>query len=506
MSVRPVRSVPWKGPATVCAVLVTVLLLYLPAAVSLAELWSDSRGETYTSGFLIAAISLWLMWRARAQFAEVAPLATAWRWLALVFLSGIALCWQFAFRAGIQLGYLTLLPVLLWTCVLLTCGLAAARAAAFPLGFLLFALPVWDYGIALLQWMTIHVVRVALRATGVPSYFSGDLVQIPAGVFEIQGGCSGLHYLLVGLAIGALLGELRDDSLRTRLRWLLTAGLLSIVSNWVRVYTIILAGHLSHMQSYLVRVSHYSYGWVVFMITLALFFAYVRYRAPNVRARTAAAFPALVETPPRSRGIALRATLALSVAALPFALNLVIGARLAPAGMHLAALERSAEVHGWRLVRATDSIWKPVQPNADREVHLRFTKSTETVELFAADYAEQRQRRKLGGRASYPGGIGVEIVDQNTARTAGKTFATQQLEHDGMRASLWRIYQVADHWFTSATRAQFWYSAQTFVTLRSPRSRVWLLRSECGEDCAAADATLARFVEENGGILWPESP
>jgi exosortase/archaeosortase family protein len=98
----------------------------------------------------------------------------------------------------------------------------------------------------------VHVVRAALRLTGVPSYFSGELVQIPAGVFEIQGGCSGLHYFIVGLAVAVLLGELRRDPWRTRLRWVLVGGALALASNWVRVYTIILAGHLTHMQSYLV--------------------------------------------------------------------------------------------------------------------------------------------------------------------------------------------------------------------------------------------------------------
>jgi exosortase A len=505
MSLAAVRTVPWKGPALVCAVLVAALLVYWPATISLAELWSDARGETYTSGFLIAAISLWLMWRARRDFVYVAPPQAAWRWLALAFLAGTALVWQFALRAGIQLGYLTLLPVLLWTCVLLVCGVRAARAAAFPLGYLIFALPVWDHAISLLQWLTIQVVRLTLRATGVPSYFSGDLVQIPAGVFEIQGGCSGLNYLIVGLAIGTLLGELRHDDMRARLRWLLVMGALSIVSNWVRVYTIILAGHLSHMQSYLVRVSHYSYGWVIFMVALLLFFAYVRYRAKPPRAhlgKPAAAPPDPVLSQMRAGWL----TGVLAAAAFPAAMNLIVGSRLPAVDAGLMAPGKAAEFHGWRAGPASGSSWQPLQPNADREQHLRFARGSEVVELFVADYAEQRQRRKLGGRASYPGGLGVEVVDENLAQAAGKTFATQQLEHDGMRVSLWRVYQVGDRWFTSATRAQFWYSAQTFVTLRSLPSRVWLLRSECAMDCAAADARLVRFVEENRGILWPEAP
>jgi EpsI family protein len=302
-----------------------------------------------------------------------------------------------------------------------------------------------------------------------------------------------------------LLGELRHDDLRTRLRWLLVMGALSIVSNWVRVYTIILAGHLSHMQSYLVRVSHYSYGWVIFMVTLLLFFAYVRYRAKPPRARVEKPAAAL-QGPGLVHARAAWLTGVFAAAAFPAAMNLIIGARLPHLDTALIAPVGEAQFHGWRAGPAPGSTWVPLQPNADRQQHLRFARGPEVVELFVADYAEQRQRRKLGGRASYPGGLGVEVVDENVAQAAGKTFATQQLEHDGMRASLWRIYQVGDRWFTSATRAQFWYSAQTLVRLRSLPSRVWLLRSECATECAAADARLVRFVEENGGILWSESP
>jgi exosortase len=488
----------------VCAVLAAVLVLYWPASYSLGALWSDTEAETYTSGFLIGAIALWLLWRARAAFTAPAPLTGAWRWPGLMFLGGCALAWQFSLRAGIQLGYLHLLPVLLWTCVLLVCGVRAARAAAFPIGFLIFALPVWDHFIPALQWLTIHVVRVALRATGIPSYFSVDLVQIPAGVFEIQGGCSGLHYLIVGLAVAALLGQLRRDSLRTRIRWLVVAGALSMLSNWVRVYTIILAGHLSHMQSYLVRVSHYSYGWLVFLGTLALFFLYVRFHAGEPRARAPAVNAPAV---PDSAGPAAPAgwlVLVLAVAALPAVLNLIISARL-PARSAQQLLVLPADTHGWHASAGADSKWRPVQHNADRDLQLRFTRGDRVVEMYAAAYVEQRQRRKLGGRANYPAGIGVDIIDAGTSTAAGKTFATQQVEHDGMRASLWRIYQVEDRWFTSPTRAQFWYSARTFTTLSSPLSRVWMLRTECAKDCAAAEQLLGSFVEENGETLWPES-
>jgi EpsI family protein len=160
---------------------------------------------------------------------------------------------------------------------------------------------------------------------------------------------------------------------------------------------------------------------------------------------------------------------------------------------------------GWRGSAAQNSSWQPVQHGADQERHWRMARADEAVELYAAGYIEQRQRKKLGGRANVPGGIDSDVLDEGHRQVGDKIFATQLLIHAGSKSSLWRIYQIDDRWFASATRAQLWYSARTFVTLRSPASRVWMLRTECANDCIAADLRLARFVEENGEVLWPDS-
>jgi exosortase len=498
MSMEATGGGPRKGQVFVFAALAVSILLFWPGAVSLAMLWTDARAETYTSGFLIAAISAWLLWRRRAELAP-APLPAPWNLLALLALTGGGLAWLFALRAGIQLVYLTALPVLWWLCVVLACGWRAARAAIFPLAFLIFALPVWDHAIPALQWLTVHVVRLALRMTGVPSFFAGEMVQIPAGVFEIQGGCSGLHYFIVGLAVTVLLGELRHDPWPTRLRWVLVGGALAVASNWLRVYTIILAGHLTHMQSYLVRVSHYSYGWFVFMAALLAFFLYVRYSAPPPRPYTRAVTTREPEIP-AARWLGL----VLLLAAVPTALNAVVGVRLpADAGALLGAPPRLAG--GWQVSAIDDSDWQPVQIGADVVRRWRFTRGDEVVEMYAAGYLEQRQRKKLGGRANVPAGLEARVLDESRASSAERGFVTQDVEQDGVQFSLWRGYQVGDRWFAGATRAQFWYAARTLMTLDSPPSRVWMLRTRCEPDCSAAGQKLGRFVEENGEWIWPES-
>lgn len=497
MSQDASRAGPGRGPILVFAVLALAILLYWPGAVSLAALWTDMRGDTYTSGFLIAAISLWLLWRRRGELAP-RSLPAPWNRLALLALAGAALAWVFALRAGIQIVYLSLLPFLWWLCVLLACGWRAARAAIFPLGFLLFALPAWDYVLPVLQWLTVHVVRAALRMTGVPSYFSGEMVQIPAGVFEIQGGCSGLHYFIVGLAVSVLLGELRHDPWRTRLRWVLVAGALALASNWVRVYTIILAGHLTHMQSYLVRVSHYSYGWFVFMVALVAFFLYVRFRAPPPGDLPAPGVEASMPALPTARWVAL----VIFIAAIPAMLDGVITARLPN---DVSELISAPAARGWQ-AGAPDTGWQPIQGGADAIGRWRFSREGESVDMYAAGYLEQRQRKKVGGRANTPAGLESRVLDEFTVSAGNRGFVAQEYEQRGVRYSLWRGYQVGDRWFAGGTRAQFWYAVRTLSTLRSPPSRVWMLRNVCEPDCRAAGQRLGRFVEENGELLWPEPP
>src|SRR5690606_33862058 len=65
-------------------------------------------------------------------------------------------------------------------------------------------------------------------------------------------------------------------TLATRLKVIALADALALLSNWVRVYLIILAGYLTQMQHYLVSVDHYRFGWAVVAVVMVLFFVLAR--------------------------------------------------------------------------------------------------------------------------------------------------------------------------------------------------------------------------------------
>ena len=169
--------------------------------------------------------------------------------------------------------------MIFWLAATAAFGWAVGRLLLFPAAYLYFAMPIWYP--APLQDLTVLAMHGLLRITGPPALFTGDVIHIPNGTFRIEEGCSGVHFMIVGLAVAALYGEKQRDPWRIRAWQLALMAALAVLANWVRVYTVIEAGYLTDMQSYLVRVSHYGFGWAVFAATLVVFFWLVTRFGPD---------------------------------------------------------------------------------------------------------------------------------------------------------------------------------------------------------------------------------
>ena len=164
-----------------------------------------------------------------------------------------------------------MLPLLVFAALLAVLGWSVARILLFPLGFLYFALPLWGDLVGILQHLSVNATHALIWLTGLPAYMDGNFVRLPAGTLEIADGCSGLHFLIVGLAMAALYGELSRDSLLRRIAWLCLMGGLAIVANWLRIFVIVAAAYATEMKTFLVTVDHYWFGWLVFAATFAAF-------------------------------------------------------------------------------------------------------------------------------------------------------------------------------------------------------------------------------------------
>ena len=483
-------SLPWRSaPMAIVGVLLGIALLHLPTVAQTHRFWSDPDNTTYTHGYLILAISAWLLWR-RLRSWKVAVSAPVPAALALLALAEAA--WLTANQAGIEAAGMLLLPIIAWLALFTCLGSSAARLVRLPLAYLYFALPIWSMINAVPQQLTVYATRVILSVLGISATFAANRVYLPAGTFEIEGGCSGLHFIIVALAVATMLGELRDDTTRVRLKLMGLALLFAIATNWIRVSVIIIAGYLTDMQHYLVSVSHYGFGWVLFGLAMALFFFAERRIQPGIPAKVDAAGAA--DRPARFAGLATLVWLmAGAIVATPMTASALVFNR------HLSVSGALRTHYGdWDMTpQAVDTAWRPVFLGADAEARHVYAHGDERAEIYIAWYETQAQGRELGGFSNSIVGDLPRSGEATPEAVDGRPFtALQVTAPHGVSETVWYSYSVGDRWFRSATRAQLWYAFQSLLRLQPPISRVVIAKIPCGSDCGTANRSITTLLRE----------
>jgi exosortase A len=468
-------------PVLLLAALVAVL--YWPSLAALLRVWGSDRG-TYSQGYLIAAVSLWiLVMRGRETSARWQPSLYI-----LPVILGLGFLWLIGARAGIQTAEALLLPLILWVAIRASFGAVVARACIFPCVFLVLAIPVWDPLSAPLQTITTHAAAAILALAQVPTRVTGNFIHINAGTFEVASGCSGLGMLLVGLATAGLYGEMQRQPASRRLMLFALAAALSVLANWLRVAGIIYAGYLKGMNTSLVR-DHYGFGWVVFAIMLIGFFPLARRLASAPEAPGFHATPGVQTT---AGHFLVAAVLILATLAFGPVWQLAADGREPP---QVTADLPQDPSSNWTGPRAAPQGWAPQFPGADAQRIGVYLRGQQRITAFTAAYAVQRHAKKLVG-------YGVEILDedetllsQKRIDVAGQPLAEIEAESPGDRhAIVWLRYSVGARHFTSGWGAQLRYGWDSL--LGSPRSSVMLLRAQCDGDCAAARSSLTKFVTD----------
>ncbi|HUG72533.1 MAG TPA: exosortase [Steroidobacteraceae bacterium] len=449
-----------------------------PTSLALHQRWTEWDETTYTHGWLIAAVVVFLLWRNRNAANAPAPRISP---AALATLFGVGLLWAFGVRAGLVFIEWLLLPVLMWLAVWAATGAASARRNLFAVAFLYFAVPLWGAVNDLFLWMTVLVVRALLRVTGIPAHFDGNLVQVPAGVFEIAGGCSGLHFVMVALALGALMGELRGDDWRGRLKLLVLAGALAVVTNWIRVFSLIVVGHYSDMQHYLVAVSHYTYGWVLFAIAMVGFFLLERRMASPAAQPDAGAAPGPTAAPASARALP---ALAVAVVMALVALLQALSAR--PAAAAPATQATPAD--------STEEGWQPVVDGADSHTASSIDAPGGPIERRHYIFLSQHQGKEIGGYAEDPTG-GDQLLSSRQSLISGIPLTLYETRDSG--GEIWLVavtYRVGSNHYATSLPAKVSYAAGSLLQLRSMPAAITVWRTRCIPDCPAAESALGAVI------------
>jgi exosortase A len=248
------------------ATVAVILIAYHETTWSMVSIWN--RSETFAHGFLIFPFSAYLIWVRRKHLGK---LSSRPNFLALLALGGLGFCWLLATLSSVQVFaqffLIAMIPATVWAIL----GNRMVWELAFPLTYLLLAVPFGDGLILPLIDFTADFTVTALQWTGIPVYREGSFFSIPSGNWSVVEACSGLRYLIASFTLGMLYAYLTYRSLTRRLAFIAMSVIVPIIANGVRAYLIVMTGHLSDMQV-AVGIDHLIYGWIFFGFVMLLLF------------------------------------------------------------------------------------------------------------------------------------------------------------------------------------------------------------------------------------------
>jgi exosortase A len=395
----------WRDALPVLVIaLVWVAGWFAVTGRAMVDTWAHT--ETYAHGFVVAPISLWLVWRMRDRLRDMVPRPS---WPAVLLLAGAGFGWLLGrFGAVNALSQASFVAMLVLT-VPAVVGFRIARALMFPLGFLFFAVPIGDFLLPALMERTADFTVAALRVTGVPVYREGMLMVIPTGRWSIVEACSGVRYLIASLMVGTLFAYLNYKAAWRRWAFVGVSILVPIVANWVRAYMIVMLGHLSNNRI-ATGVDHVIYGWVFFgIVMLLMFWIGARWKESGspVDARVATAADAPGATAVDVSGVAAaaargrphapaaifwRALPAVVAATLAWPLVESATARAIDAG---AVVLAPVVVAGWQHAAGDGIPFVPQYKEPSASLHETLRRNDAVVGIYLAYYRAQDARRKL---------------------------------------------------------------------------------------------------------------
>jgi exosortase len=222
------------------ALALLLLVAFAPALQGLAAIWS--RVDYLSHGFLVPVVALWALLRERPRRARVPVAPDAWG----AALLGAALL---VYLVGLASGSVPMQGVALVAAVAggvwFSRGAAFLRAAAFPVGFLVFMVPPppdWITPLIVeLQLFVSSVSLAILQGIGVTVLRDGNVLTLPGGgSLFIAEACSGVTSIITLAPLGVFLAyfSLRGTVVRALL--VLAVIPLAMAGNLVRVVVTVL--------------------------------------------------------------------------------------------------------------------------------------------------------------------------------------------------------------------------------------------------------------------------
>jgi exosortase len=230
-SVAVLGTVTWFAALSLGAL---VMIMYAPVLSSLARQWWND--PNYGHGFFVPVFAGYILWSQRARWYAVPFRPNNFGFAIMVFAIGLRVLGMLG--AELFMARLSLL-ILISGMVMFLAGSDALRSISFPIGYLLFMIPlpaIVYYQLTLpLQLWASRLGATGLVALGIPTVRQGNLLFLPNCTLNVVEACSGIRSLLSLLAAVVAYGYLAEASAWKRMVLAAASIPIAIAANGLRL-------------------------------------------------------------------------------------------------------------------------------------------------------------------------------------------------------------------------------------------------------------------------------
>lgn len=503
----------------VVGLLIVALLGYMYAD-SLMFLVGQWGSDDYSHGMFVPFISGFLMWQRLGGLREL-RVAPSWSG-PLVVLAGLLL-----YTAGNLATLYVILHLSFWLLivglVLSFLGIQALRGMAFPLIYLLTAIPLPVFlhnalSSQLQLWSSALGVGV-LQFIGVTAFREGNMIDLGPVQLQVAEACSGIRYLFPLTALALLCAYFFRDRSWKRVLLVLSALPISVLVNGLRIGIV---GVL--VEWYGPRAAegflHLFEGWVLFFATLVLLLAgmwFLSLMQPMAGAlgfldqfriydEEKSPIPEPIVVGERTtHGIVLRIPAYVGSLALVLSATLLsgsVGNRQELPPERTAFVDFASQIGNWQ------GSPLPVEPQLisalrfDDYLLADYTDtSNRPVTLYMAYYGSQRKGQSAHSPSSCIPGGGWEIISHRTANLALNGFRMPVnrvlIQKDRQKQLVFYWFKQRDRILSSEYLVKFYLLWDSLVRKRSDGALVRVSAAvEPGENEQAVEDRILRFAQE----------
>ena len=247
-----------------------VVFLYREVLWGLGSDWNNN--PDYSHGFLVPFLSAYFIWERWNALSDETPSPSIWG-------IGLLSLGLFSLVVGLIGAELYVqrasLIVVLSGLVLLILGWKYLWLLSFPIGFLIFMIPLPAIVVNTiafpLQLFAAQTATFCLFSLGIPVLREGNLIMLATTTLEVAEACSGLRSLLSLLALGTVYGYFSQDVMWKRWMLVLLSVPIAIIANAFRVSGTGILAHYFGAEA-AEGFYHTFEGWLVFVVAFLMLF------------------------------------------------------------------------------------------------------------------------------------------------------------------------------------------------------------------------------------------